>query len=66
MRYKEATPPDEQLVVRSTVISIKDNTEKIGGGKPSVQVDITLHKVLTFPCLHLYTLLLAGPKLFLY
>ncbi|CAL5219195.1 g984 [Coccomyxa viridis] len=44
VRYREATPPNEQLVVRSSVVSIKENTEKIGGGKPSVQVDITLHK----------------------
>ena len=49
VRYREATPPNEQLVVRSSVVSIKENTEKIGGGKPSVQVDITLHKVIRSP-----------------
>ena len=49
VRYREATPPNEQLVVRSSVVSIKENNEKIGGGKPSVQVDITLHKVICCP-----------------
>ena len=49
VRYREATPPNEQLLVRSTVVSIKDNAEKVGGGKPSVQVDITLHKVIPSP-----------------
>lgn len=47
VKYREATPPNEQLVVRSNVVNIKENTEKPGSGKPSVQVDITLHKVLT-------------------
>ena len=45
VKYREATPPNEQLVVRSNVVSIKDNTEQIGGGKPAVQVDLTLHQV---------------------
>ena len=49
VRYREATPPNEELVVRSNIVSINDNAEKIGAGKPSVQVDITLHKV---PCVH--------------
>ncbi|CAK0745314.1 hypothetical protein CVIRNUC_001611 [Coccomyxa viridis] len=44
VKYREATPPNEQLVVRSNVVNIKDNAEQIGGGKPAVQVNITLHQ----------------------
>ena len=51
VKYREATPPNEQLVVRSNVVNIKDNAEQIGGGKPAVQVDITLHQVcFLLPC----------------
>ena len=51
VKYREATPPNEQLVVRSNVVNIKANAEQIGGGKPAVQVNITLHQVcFPLPC----------------
>ena len=45
MNYREPTPPEQDLVLRSTVVKVKDNAEKVGSGKPSVQVDISLYEV---------------------
>jgi hypothetical protein len=41
VNYKEPTPPDANLVVRSAVVKIRD-TADIGSGKTSVQVDLAL------------------------
>ncbi|GAX79890.1 hypothetical protein CEUSTIGMA_g7330.t1 [Chlamydomonas eustigma] len=40
--FKEPTPPDTPLLVRSTIISIKDSTQP-GVSKPSVEVDIAVY-----------------------
>lgn len=45
VNYREPTPPEQDLVLRSTVVKVKDYAEKIGSGKPSVQVDISLFEV---------------------
>ena len=45
MNYREPTPPEQDLVLRSTVVKVKDNAERVGSGKPSVQVDISLFEV---------------------
>lgn len=42
VNYKEATPPNQSLVVRSQVVKIKDSAN-VGGGKATVQVDMSLH-----------------------
>lgn len=47
VQYKEPTPPNQDLVLRSTIVKVKDNAEKVGSGKPSVQVDLSLHQVGT-------------------
>ena len=31
--------------MRSKVVKVKDNAEKVGSGKPSVHVDLSLHQV---------------------
>eukprot|EP00877_Chromochloris_zofingiensis_P002939 jgi/Chrzof1/12646/Cz07g02070.t1 len=41
--YKEPTPPDTELVVRSNVVAIKDGTHP-GLGKCSVEVDIGIYQ----------------------
>ena len=41
VNYREPTPPDAELVVRSSVVKIRDSAE-VGSGKPSVQVDLAL------------------------
>jgi hypothetical protein len=48
VQYKEPTPPNQDLVVRSRIVKVKDNAEKVGSGKPSVQVDLSLHQA----CIH--------------
>lgn len=40
--FREPTPPGTPLVVRSSVVRIKESTSP-GSGKASVQVDLTLH-----------------------
>ncbi|KAK9820014.1 hypothetical protein WJX72_005151 [[Myrmecia] bisecta] len=45
VQYKEPTPPNVDLVVRSQVVQISDSTTV--AGKATVQVDITLHKKLS-------------------
>lgn len=45
INYREPTPPNEELIVRSKVVKVKDNAEKVGSGKPSVHVDLSLHQV---------------------
>lgn len=47
INYREPTPPNEDLIVRSKVVKVKDNVEKVGSGKPSVHVDLSLHQVIT-------------------
>lgn len=42
--FKEPTPPDQPLVVRSQVVKIKESTT-VGSGKATVQVDLSLHMV---------------------
>ncbi|CAL8460796.1 g327 [Coccomyxa elongata] len=44
VNYREPTPPNEDLIVRSKVVKVKDNAEKVGSGKPSVHVDLSLHQ----------------------
>ena len=41
VNYKEPTPPEADLVVRSAVVKIRD-TADVGSGKTSVQVDLAL------------------------
>ena len=41
VNFKEPTPPDQPLILRSTIVKIKD--APITGGRASVQVDLTLH-----------------------
>ena len=41
VNYKEPTPPHADLVVRSSVVKIRD-TADVGSGKTSVQVDLAL------------------------
>ena len=44
MTFKEPTPPDQLLIVRSQVVKIKESTT-VGSGKATVQVDLSLHMV---------------------
>jgi hypothetical protein len=44
VNYKEPTPPDEQLVVRSQIVKIKESA-LVGGAKATVQVDLSLHQM---------------------
>lgn len=41
VNFKEPTPPDQPLILRSTIVKIKD--APAAGGRASVQVDLTLH-----------------------
>ena len=41
VNFKEPTPPDQPLVLRSHIVKIKD--APAAGGRASVQVDLTLH-----------------------
>jgi acyl-coenzyme A thioesterase PaaI-like protein len=42
--YVEPTPPGEDLVVRSQVVSVKDSGEL--GARPAIQVDMSLHQLV--------------------
>jgi hypothetical protein len=42
--YKEPTPPDEELLVRSNIISVKDNAHP-GLGKSTVEVDVHIFQL---------------------
>jgi len=42
--FLEPTPPDEQLIVRSEIVSVKESGEV--GAKATVQVDLSLHQNL--------------------
>lgn len=42
--YEEPTPPDEELVLRSSVVDVTEGEEL--GSKATVQVDLTLHQKL--------------------
>jgi acyl-coenzyme A thioesterase PaaI-like protein len=42
--YQEPTPPNENLIVRSQIMKVKDSSEL--GAKATVQVDMTLHQLI--------------------
>lgn len=42
VNYKEPTPPDTELIVRSNVVSVKESPHP-GMGKASVEVDVSLY-----------------------
>ena len=43
MEFLEPTPPEQELVVRSSVTRVRES-EQVGGGKATVEVSLTLHQ----------------------
>ena len=48
MEFLEPTPPEQELVVRSSVTRVRES-EQVGGGKATVEVSLTLHQARA-PC----------------
>lgn len=60
MSFKEPTPPDVPLTIRSNVMSVKESTHP-GLGKATVEVDLSLYQVLPDGTEHL---LVCGTGMF--